>query len=340
MASKKNSFVQEAELEEEIVELRKALKTAHRAEARAKNKTADLVEAVYRAAADAQLASPRLKILPGKKDVRKGKAEVALVHLTDWQAGKKSISFGMQTLSERIELMINKVIHLTEIQRTHHPVRECVVLLGGDMVEGIGIFPGQVYEVEAHLFEQLFEVVRIIEQAVVTLAQNFESVKVVCEFGNHGRLGRKGDMPSGDNIDRMAYKIASERCSLIKNISWQMSGDWHQIFHIGNYKALLVHGDEVNSFGGNVPAFGILRKCNAWATGVVDEFQDVYMGHFHTPMTLTMANAGRVFVSGSPESHNEYARVFIAAVGRPSQRLHFVDPVKGMVTAEYTIWLD
>ena len=63
------------------------------------------------------------------------------------------------------------------------------------------------------------------------------------------------------------------------------------------------------------------------------------MGHFHTPMTLTMANGGRVFVTGSPESHNEYAREFIAATSSPSQRLHFVDPVKGRVTAEYNVWL-
>lgn len=323
-----------------IEEYRSALKRAQAAEARAKRKTEDLVEAVYRAARDAQLAAPRIVLKPPAKDTRKAKAEVAVVHLTDWQAGKKTVSYGMETLAERIRRMIDKVINLTDIQRAHHPVKECVVLLGGDMVEGIGIFPGQAYEVEAHLFEQLFTVVSVIQEAVARLALYFDKVHVVCEFGNHGRLGRKGDMPGGDNIDRVAYRIASERLSEMKNVTWQMSDDWHQIFTIGNYKAMLVHGDEINSYGGNVPAFGILRKCNAWATGVVDDFQDVYMGHFHTPMTLTMANGGRVFVSGSPESHNEYARVFVAAVGKPSQRLHYVDPEKGRVTAEYTIWLD
>jgi hypothetical protein len=323
-----------------IEEYRSALKRAQAAEARAKRKTEDLVEAVYRAARDAQLAAPRIVLKPPAKDTRKAKSEVAVVHLTDWQAGKRTVSYGMETLAERIRRMIDKVITLTDIQRAHHPVKECVVLLGGDMVEGIGIFPGQAYEVEAHLFEQLFTVVSVIQEAVARLALYFDKVHVVCEFGNHGRLGRKGDMPGGDNIDRVAYRIASERLSEMKNITWQMSDDWHQIFTIGNYKAMLVHGDEINSYGGNVPAFGILRKCNAWATGVVDDFQDVYMGHFHTPMTLTMANGGRVFVSGSPESHNEYARVFVAAVGKPSQRLHYVDPEKGRVTAEYTIWLD
>jgi hypothetical protein len=323
-----------------IEEYRSALKRAQTAEAKAKRKIEDLVEAVYRAARDAQLTAPRINLKPPAKDTRKAKSEVALVHLTDWQAGKKTVSYGMETLNERIRKMIDKVITLTDIQRAHHPVKECVVLLGGDMVEGIGIFPGQAYEVEAHLFEQLFAVVSVIQEAVARLATYFDKVHVVCEFGNHGRLGRKGDMPGGDNIDRVAYRIASERLFEMKNVTWQQSGDWHQIFTIGNYKAMLVHGDEINSYGGNVPAFGILRKCNAWATGVVDDFQDVYMGHFHTPMTLTMANGGRVFVSGSPESHNEYARVFVAAVGKPSQRLHYVDPEKGRVTAEYTIWLD
>lgn len=326
--------------ENQLAELRQALRTAQKAESRAKSKSSAIVEAVYKAASDALLTKAPLNIKPPKKDTRKGKAEVALIHLTDWQAGKKTVSYGLQTLSERIQLMVDKSLQLTNIQRAHHPVRDCVVLLGGDMVEGIGIFPGQAYEVEAHLFEQLFEVVQIIERTVHELAANFENVKVVCEFGNHGRLGRKGDMPGGDNIDRMSYKIAQDRCAHLKNVTWQMSGDWYQIVQIGAYKAMLVHGDEINSYGGNVPAFGILRKCNAWATGVVEEFQDVYMGHFHTPMSLTMANGGRVFVSGSPESHNEYARVFVAAVGKPSQRLHFIDPEKGRVTAEYTIWLD
>ena len=112
-----------------------------------------------------------------------------------------------------------------------------------------------------------------------------------------------------------------------------------QHFHIGNYRGLLFHGDEIKSFGGNVPAFGILRKLNAWASGVVDPFTDAYGGHFHTPMTLTMAGGGRVFMTGSPESDNTYAKEFVAAICRPSQRLHFVDPDEGRVMGEYTIWL-
>ena len=323
----------EARHQQELFDLRKALQISQRSNARAKAKTSDLVDAVYEAARLSLLATPRIKVLPPNKDPRKGKAEVALVHLTDWQAGKQTVSYNISALSNRVDAMIEKVIYLTEIQRAHHPVKDCVVMLGGDMVEGVSIFPGQAYEVGAHLYEQMFEVVRIIEQSIRTLANAFETIKVVCEFGNHGRLGRKGDMPAGDNIDRMAYQIVSNNCKDLKHVKWQMSDDWYQIFAIGNYKVLLVHGDEIGSFG------GILRKVQAWSTGVVEPFDDCYMGHFHTPTALTLANGGRVFVTGSPESHNEYARTFIAAVGKPSQRLHFVDPIKGRVTSEYVCWL-
>lgn len=333
------SFREEAEVAAEIQELRSALKRAQQNEAKAKRKSADLVAAVYQATLDAARAADRPKVAAPKKDKRSTKGEVALIHATDWQLGKRTVSYGIETLGKRMSLFTEKVMELTQIQRAHHPVKEATLMFGGDMVEGIGIFPGQAYEVEAHLFEQLFEAARVMESMVASFAGFFEKVNVVCEFGNHGRIGRKGDMPYGDNIDRVAYRVTEDRTKHLKNVTWQQSDDWYQIVTIGNYRALLVHGDEIKSFGGNTPAFGILRKANAWSTGVVEQFLDVYMGHFHTPMTLTMANGGRVFVTGSPESHNEYAREFIAATSTPSQRLHFVDPAKGRVTAEYNVWL-
>lgn len=331
-----SKFSETVELQNEIAELRRALKTSQLAESRSRIKSQGIIDAVYRAAKDASLATGNANKTPAlpKKDVRKVKPEVALIHATDWQCGKKTISFDIATLSKRIETFAEKVIELTDIQRKHHPVKECVLMFGGDMVEGVSIFPGQAYEIESHLFEQLFEVSRIMEQMVRTFSAYFEKVTIVCEYGNHGRLGRKGDMPNGDNIDRVAYRITSDRTKDLKNVTWQQSDDWYQMVNIGKYKALLVHGDEIGSYG------GILRKVSSWSTGVVEPFLDCYVGHFHTPTTLTMANAGRIFVSGSPESHNEYARAYVGAVGKPSQRLHFIDPQKGRVTSEYTCWLD
>jgi hypothetical protein len=328
------------EHQREIDELQRLLKKAQQEAAANKRRTDDLVEAVYRAAYEAARASGRgLAVKRPAVDKRRKKAEVALIHATDWQLGKKTVTYGITTLSKRMELFADKVIQITGIQRQDHPVKEAVLMLGGDMVEGLGIYESQIYEIEAHLFEQLFECARIIEKLVRTLAQNFEQVRVVCEFGNHGRIGKYGVMPKGDNVDRMAYRIVEDRTKDIGHVTWQQSDNWYQHFAIGNYRVLLVHGDEVRTYSGT-PLFGILRRVSAWAAGVVPTFEDCYMGHWHNPISATIGNGNRVFITGSPESGNAYAAEHLAAQARPSQRLHFIDPEKGRVTGEYVVWLD
>lgn len=306
--------------------------------AAAKAKTADLIDAVYRAAHDAAVMQPAIPKPP--PDRRKRSEEVALAHLTDLQFGKQTESYSRDVCTNRVGQFVAKIRKLTEIQRADHPVRGCHLMLGGDMVEGTKIFPGQVFEIEAYLYDQLFGCADLIEWTVRQLLTIFDWVEVWEESGNHGRMGKKGEDPATDNIDRMAYNIARRALADEPRLTWHPQTSWHQIVEIGNYRALLVHGDEIKSFGGNTPAFGISRKCNAWASGVVDPFQDVYMGHFHTAMVLTLANGGRVFVSSSTESGSVYAQEFVAALGVPSQRLNFIDPDAGRVTGEFTCWLD
>jgi hypothetical protein len=314
------------------------------AHAKEKAKTDEIVAAIYQAAKDAALAQSTPAPIKVAKDARKGKAEVALIHATDWQLGKKTVSYGMETCAKRIDRFAEKIVRITEIQRKDHPVREAVVMLGGDMVEGLDIFPGQAWEIEAHLFDQLFEASVIMEKLVRTIAANFETVRVVCEFGNHGRIGRYGVNPRGDNIDRMAYKITQDRTTNLKNVSWQASNDWYQHFSIGNYRVLLVHGDEIRTYSGT-PIFGIIKRVTSWAAmtiakGSVPAFDDCYMGHWHNPASIMIGNGNRFFITGSPESGNVYAQEHLAAVARPSQRLHFIDPERGQVASEYVVWLD
>jgi len=337
-----SEFEQETHTQDE---LRGALRRSQAATARAKAKTEDLVAAVYQAAKDAMLAQgPPRPVKPPKLVNGKGKPEVAFLHTTDWQNGKVTDSYNMAKCAERIERLWEKVALLTKIQRTEHPVNHCVVGLGGDMLEGLNIFPGQAYEVEAPLYEQLFNTSKLEEELLRALLAIFERVLVIGESGNHGRIGRKGDWPRTDNTDRMSYEITRQRFADEKRLIWQPdTKSFYQPITIGEYRAILVHGDEIKSFGGNTPAFGLLRKGTAWSSGVVDEITgagDIYFGHFHTPMMLTMPNGYKMYGTGSPESDNAYAAEFVAARGRPSQRLHYIDPRKGRVTCEYQVYLD
>ena len=333
------AYAEAATLQQE--ELRAALRRSQTALARAKAKTDELIDAVYRAARDASLAQGNPPAV--KKQVfasGKGKPEVALVHATDWQYGKQTESYDMATCEERVELLADKIDILTNIQRAEHPVDHAVLAFGGDMLEGLNIFPGQAFEVEAPLYEQLFGVARLEETLIRRMLATFDTVKVVAEPGNHGRLGRKGDWPATDNTDRMAYEIVRQRFADEKRVIWVPYLSWHQMIEIDAYRALLIHGDEIKSFGGNTPAYGILRKVTSWSSGVTAPFQDVYIGHYHTPSEFTLPNGGAIFMTGSTESDNAYAAEFVAAKGKPSQRLHYIDPRKGRVTCRYQVYLD
>ena len=88
------SLSDEIAQQQTLEQLREALKRSQQAYGKLKVKSDELVQAVYQAAKDASLGTPPIKVTPPKKDTRKGKAEVAVIHCTDWQLGKKSVSYG------------------------------------------------------------------------------------------------------------------------------------------------------------------------------------------------------------------------------------------------------
>lgn len=327
--------------ESEAAELRGVVTRLQKQVARLQRREADLVDAVHRAARDAALTIGTPPPIKQPKRDRRRHPETALLHLTDWQLGKVTESYDTDICEQRVATAVEKTIRLTDIQRADHPVDEVHVMLGGDLIENVGIFPGQAYEVDSTAFTQVFRASALVERVIVSLLERFRSVVVHEVWGNHGRIGRKGDSPRGDNLDRIVCRIARERLDTQPGLTWHVPDQWYAVVEIGNYRALLVHGDQIKSFGGNVPAYGIMRKANAWASGAIPEtFTNLYLGHMHQPMTLQMANGGLVYMTPSTESGSAYAREFMAAHGRPGQRLHFIDPEAGRVTADYLLWLD
>ena len=333
-----------------IDDLRSALANTQKQLAKVKKNRDDFTQAVVQSAHDAMLSLGPIPPVPTPpKDSRTKRGEVALLHSTDWQLGKKTLTYNTTECERLVKQSIDKTIKITEIQRTHHPVKECVLMLGGDIVENTTIFPSQPYEVDSDIMEQFIVASRILIDIVRTLLANFEKVTVVCEPGNHGRMGKLGELPKDVNWDKLTYMFAGQALKGEKRLTWQMSKEDIQRVTIGNYKALLIHGDEIR-WG---TASTIVRFADRWKSGAykffdeVDsitkgfDFRDLYIGHFHQHQSWNMANGeGSVFMSAAVESGNRYARDLLASNGEPSQRLHFVDPDKGRVTSEYRLWLE
>ena len=340
----------EKENDPQVTELRKALLNTQKQLSDVKKKRDDFTAAVVQAAHDAMLSRGAIPPVEApKKDPRAKRVEVALLHSTDWQLGKQTLTYNTKECERLVKQSIEKTIRITNIQRADHPVKEIVLMLGGDIVENTTIFPSQVYEVDSDIMTQFVEASRILIDIVRILLANFEKVTVVCEPGNHGRMGKLGELPKDINWDKLTYMFAGLALKDEKRLTWQMTKEDIQRVEVGNYKALLIHGDEIR-WG---TASTIVRFADRWKSGAykffdeIDkvtkgfDFRDLYIGHFHQHQSWNMANGeGSVFMSAAVESGNRYARDLLASNGEPSQRLHFVDPVKGRVTSEYRLWLE
>lgn len=305
----------------------------------------ELREAVYQAAFD---AAAGLKIGSVKKplaDKRKKAEEVCVPLISDLQLAKVTPDYNTDVAEERMRLYAQKIVEITEIQRSDHPVRKVVCCVLGDIIEGIDIFPGQAWLVDAGLYRQIMvDGPRIMVEFFQTLLANFDTVEVHWVIGNHGRIGRKGTFDPESNGDRMLGKLLEMHFRNEKRISFVVPDgkgerNWYDVCQIGNYSALLIHGDQIRGHSG-FPWYGLGKKVNGWASGAIrTPFQDVFMGHFHQ-RSLIPLNKRDVYVNGSTESYNTYAEENLAAMSDPSQWLLYVNPDKGNVSASYGVRLN
>lgn len=172
--------------------------------------------------------------------------------------------------------------------------------------------------------------------------------------GNHGAIGgsQRREMHPESNADRILYTFSAMLTENEPRITHKMTdpegeANWYHVAEVGKYRTLLVHGQEFRGTAG-MPWYSIQKHAGGWAMGAIEEWADAFRvggdvdidcGHWHQPTRLTL-NKVTFRCNGSTESANTYAQQQLAAVGRPSQWLRFVDPVKGRVTAEYCLELD
>ena len=313
--------------------------------ARAKVRNEELAEATVTACKEAVVAlGPMPPVDKPARDVRKKGAEVALWDMGDWQGGKRTVGYNSDVMVQRVEYFWNRAERITDIQRADHPVKKVAIIFGGDMMEGLFQFPTQAFEIDSTLFTQFTNVSTLLVRTVRQALSMYDEVEVFAEWGNHGRIGSKREtIPRSDNMDRMCYEMARQLLASEKRLRWVDCPDDIQRCSIGNYRFLVIHGDEVGR-NGYVSQATMINHVNRWKSGALNpwfNFQDVYCHHYHRHAEEPMANGeGRIFWTGSTESENRYANETLAADSIPSQRIHFIDTEKGRVTSQHKIFLD
>ena len=284
---------------------------------------------------------------PMPKASRKKQREIALVHLSDWQIGALTPEYDLTVAREMIlGRLLDVVTKLTRERQQVASVDECVVLLGGDMVDGSALRGTHAWDVESNVYQQaMHDCPRMMADFVLALSSLFRKVRVECVRGNHGRPAsfRANMNPAEVNWDSVAYETAKH---MIKpdetkgRISWHNeTATFFRLIDMGKQTVLAIHGDQARGSGGfaGVPYYALARLVARWSDSMPKDFDVMMLGHFHNPGLMTFGSK-TIYVNGTTEIGSEWVLETLAMATRPAQRMQFWDPEHG-VKSDHIIWL-
>lgn len=292
-----------------------------------------------------KIKCPKAPKIP-RKDTRKiQESETCVIHISDTQIGKLTKSFDFSVAASRMKLLANKVEKLVTNRRSSAKVEKCVILIGGDIVEGETIFSHQPWTVDGDLWDQaVTQAPKILSEFIVQMSAFFRDVHISSVPGNHGRPAPKNSSSSPrTNFDMIATVITRLLVAkMLPNdrITWDIDhGTFYSITDVEGHNILMVHGDQISGGGGigGYPLTGLARKVAGWSQSIPEKWEAIFLGHFHRPMSGVIQNK-MFFANGTIESDNTFALEVIGESGNPCQRVVFFNKEHGPVS-DSLVWL-
>jgi len=243
--------------------------------------------------------------------------ESLVIDISDWHIGKTvkdgkgKLIYNVEIAKTRIEKLIQGMLKLLDYHLAKHiKVEEAIIICGGDMANGEGIYPTQTYDQSEAPPVQVMIVVELIMSLVLALLDRNLLVKFYGVKGNHGRLGKDADPAS--NWDLMAYMILkfAQREKGLKKFSVEYTeADYLSITVRNKWKYLIRHEafaqDETSA--GRAKYLGWMKLHNA----------DVIVSHHVHHWSVNH----RKIVNGSPVGGDDLSERMAVSDGKPSQLL-------------------
>lgn len=214
----------------------------------------------------------------------------AVLHLSDLHLGADVVArdnptpFGAVEEARRLEYILRSLL---DFKPQYRDTTEAILLLNGDLIDGF-------------LEHDKRDGIPLVEQKIVfwthfrlfigMVAQQFPSVRIYCQPGNHGRdtVRHPGRATSSkwDGHEFECYFALKAMCGDLPNVKWDITLKPVSIVDLFGKKLLLTHGDTEIKFkhpdGGAAHNAAELAKVNAERRYGV-EFAACAIGHWHTP---------------------------------------------------------
>lgn len=283
-----------------------------------------------------ELVHPQ-KPTPGNEDM--------VLHVTDLHIGDVvedqlgNVIYDTEISIDVMEHITQKTLNLRNLMGNIAEFDTIHVLYGGDMLTNENIYDGQAFEIEKMLADQMSEAVNVMTNQIKSFADNFKTVNVICQPGNHGKTRASG-VSKQANMDLVCYRWVDDRLreSSYDNINFTTGeATWYRTFPIrgGEWTGFLTHGQD------SLEHIGTSSGRNRWRGWLNEQDFDVgYRGHYHESKREPIQNGPMVYESPSPKPADEWtSRIGYGSVDAPHKRLATVHGVsdKRPVTWEFVI---
>ena len=276
----------------------------------------------------------------------------------DYQQMAGLNSYDFDIFNKRLSGWATQVLNLVQLRREAVPINDLIVPMLGDMISG------DIHEELARInisncMEQMIRGANLIAQALMMLAPNFDTIKVPCVVGNHGRMTRKPPMKDKYmDWDFLLYQWIAAFCKDQKNIKFDIRKSFINTFQVYNRNVLIMHGDSASGAGSLTTIMRVLTSLRSVlqyrkgleveAGEVHDEivnpnilpasFDSVMMGHFHRTDELDIGT-GHALICGCMKGGDEFALQRLAVITKPQQIVTYWHPKYGYIAKE-TIYLN
>ena len=149
---------------------------------------------------------------------------------------------------EKLKVWKNTVIKKIESYRKQCAIDYVIIAGLGDFVEGANIFKGQEWKVDKNCVDQAIFGANDVSAAFIEIFLTFPTVsfQVLEVFGNHGRIGAKGEQPYSCSLDKVFLRMLEMQiCKTeAKNYVWHRNESWFYLINLYGWNHLLLHGDQ------------------------------------------------------------------------------------------------
>jgi len=297
---------------------------------------------------------PVIDVHPIRVEVRKSKSR----HCTLWlefSDNQLGTCFSLEDMGginrhdwvvwqEKLNSWKKQVIDLISEYKSYYTIDHVIISALGDHVEGADIFKGQTWQVDRHVVDQAIFGANDTAASFIEIFLTHPDVdfQVMQVFGNHGRLGRKGEFPFSCSMDRVFLHMLHLQIGSagVKNCAWHNNDCWYWFTEIYGWNHLLLHGDQgMGGLWSGRPTINSLEKgLSRWNQILQNNIHFIHIGHFHNSSTWSF-NSSQMLINGSFVGTSPFSATQMLASSPAEQIYHVLTPECGLVSSGH-IYLD